>query len=200
MAKPQVEFWFEFASTYSYLSVLRLPALAQAQGIAVTWRPFLLGPVFKSQGWETSPFKIYPAKGRYMWQDMARRAAQLGLDFNRPDPFPQNGLLAARVAQLALGTPQGIAFCQNVYLMQFVEGQDISDRGVIAACLAAAGLPETLIGDAQEDGNKHALRLSTEEAMRHGIFGAPSFLVGDQLFWGDDRLEAALAWAKVEPA
>lgn len=196
MTKPQLDFWFEFASTYSYLSVMRLPALAQAAGVNVTWRPFLLGPIFKSQGWDTSPFVIYPAKGLYMWRDMERLCAARGLAFRRPDPFPQNGLLAARVAQLALDTPKGIAFCQNVYLMQFGDGQDISNPEVIAACLAASGLSPDLIDAAQDPANKHALRDTTEEAMHRGLFGAPSFTVGDELFWGDDRLPAALDWAK----
>ena len=195
MARPRLEFWFEFASTYSYLSAMRLPGLAQAAGVDVVWRPFLLGPIFNSQGWKTSPFNIYHAKGNYMWRDMARRADRLGLGFHRPDPFPQNSLLAARVAQAA---PEGAAkgaFCQNVYLMEFAEAQDISEPDVIAACAGMAKLPDGIFDAAQGDENKHALRLATEEAGRRGIFGAPSFTVGDELFWGDDRLEDALEWA-----
>ena len=200
MTKPQLDFWFEFASTYSYLSVMRLPALAEAAGVTVTWRPFLLGPIFKSQGWDTSPFVIVPAKGLYMWRDMERLCAARGLTFRRPDPFPQNGLLAARVAQLALDTPHGTAFCQNVFLMQFAEGQDISQPEVIAACLAAANLSPDLIDAAQDQANKHRLRDTTEEAMRRGLFGAPAFTTGDEHFWGDDRLPAALDWAGKHPA
>jgi len=199
MTKPQMDFWLEFGSTYSYLSVMRLPELALEAGIRVNWRPFLLGPIFKAQGWDTSPFVIYPAKGRYMLRDMERLAERQGLRFRHPQPFPQNGLLAARVAQLALETPQGVAFCQNVYLMQFDEGQNIAEPEVVAACLKAAKLPMDLVERAQETPNKHRLRETTEEAMRRGIFGAPSFTVGDELFWGDDRLEAALEWAAKIP-
>ena len=195
MAKPSLDFWFEFASTYSYLSVMRLPARASAVGVDVRWRPFLLGPIFKAQGWDTSPFVVYPAKGNYMLRDMERLAKEQGLRFRHPDPFPQNSLLAARVAQLALETPQGISFCQNVYLMQFTEGQDISEPDVISACLTAAGLPLDLIEKAQNPENKHRLRETTEAAIRKGIFGAPSFTFDKELFWGDDRLEAALSWA-----
>lgn len=190
-----MDFYFEFASTYSYLSALRLPSLAEAAGVDVRWRPFLLGPIFAAQGWNTSPFNIYAAKGRYMWRDVERRAARYGLDVIRPDPFPQNGLLAARVAQLALAQPRGIEFCQNVFLAEFGAGQDISDPDTIKACLASAGLPMTLLADAQNDTNKHALRTTTDTAARLGIFGAPSFIVGDELFWGDDRLHDALDWA-----
>ena len=196
MAPPRLEFWFEFASTYSYLSALRLPMLAAQVGAEVTWRPFLLGPIFKAQGWETSPFKMYPAKGSYMWRDVARRAHALGLRFTRPDPFPQNGLMAARVATSALPGKAGIAFCHNIYLAEFAEGMDISDEAVVAACAKAAGLPDEILQTAQSDPVKHALRQTTEDAARHGLFGAPSFRVGGELFWGDDRLEEAVAWAQ----
>lgn len=199
MPKPQMEFWFEFASTYSYLSVMRLPALAQANGVEVTWRPFLLGPIFKAQGWDTSPFIVYPAKGTYMLRDMERQAKRYGLGFHHPGPFPQHSVLAARVAQLALETPQGVPFCQNVYLMQFTQGQNIAEPEVILASLAAANLPADLLDQAQDATNKHRLRETTEAAMRRGIFGAPSFTVGDEMFWGDDRLDSALAWAKAHP-
>ena len=100
--RPVLEFWYEFASTYSYLSAMRIEPLAEAAGVDIRWRPFLLGPVFKAQGLETSPFARYPAKGRYMWRDMEREAARLGLPFYRPKTFPQNGLTAARVALLGI--------------------------------------------------------------------------------------------------
>ncbi len=191
----QIHFWFEFASTYSYLSALRLPGLAAKAGVTVRWRPFLLGPIFAAQGWDTSPFNIYAAKGNYMWRDMERRAGKLGLSIHRPDPFPQNSLLAARVAQAAPEGPEMIAFCHNVYLAQFSERLDISDPDVIAACASAARLPGDIIAQSQSDENKLALRAATEDAIRHGIFGAPSFTVDGELFWGDDRLEDALDWA-----
>ena len=93
-----VDFWFEFASTYSYPAMMRIAPLAQQAGVMVRFRPFLLGPMFKAQGWDTSPFNIYETKGRYMWRDMERLAAGLNLPFRRPDPFPQNSVLPARVA------------------------------------------------------------------------------------------------------
>lgn len=195
MPAKTIEYWFEFASTYSYLSTMRLPKLAQAAGVSVVWRPFLLGPIFKAQGWDTTPFKIYAVKGHYMWRDMERRAGRYGLEFHAPDPFPQHSLLAARVATAAPEGDEKVAFCQNVYFAQFSGRQDISDADVVAACAAAAQLPEDILQTAQSDEIKHALRLSTEEARHHGIFGAPSFRVGEELFWGDDRLEDALAWA-----
>src|SRR6516162_5275559 len=97
-----IDFWFEFASTYSYPAAMRIGALASAAGVEVRWRPFLLGPIFRAQGWDTSPFNLMPDKGRYMWRDLERVCAALELPFGRPDPFPQPSLLAARVALVAI--------------------------------------------------------------------------------------------------
>ena len=198
MTRPSIEFWFEFASTYSYLSAMRLPDAARSAGLEVVWRPFLLGPILAEQGWSGSPFSVLPAKGAYMWRDVERRAARLGLGFRRPDPFPQNGLLAARVATAALGeeAAAAVAFVQKVYLAQFDAGRDISDPAVIAECASTAGLSDGAVEAAQDPGTKQALRESTEQAKGRGLFGAPSFTVRGELFWGDDRLEDALAHAK----
>ena len=191
----KVAFWFEFASTYSYLSAMRLPEIAARRGIKIAWRPFLLGPIFAAQGLTSTPFNIYPVKGRYMWRDMARRADALGLPFQKPAPFPQNGLLAARVATAALPGDAAIRFCQAVYQAEFAKGHDISDPNTITACIQEAGLDAEIIDRAQSDTVKDALRATTAEAQSRGMFGAPSFTVGDELFWGDDRLEDALDWA-----
>src|SRR5690242_19394790 len=105
MATPQLEYWFEFASTYSHVASQRVEQLAGAAGVRVAWRPFLLGPIFKAQGWNTSPFNIYAAKGAYMWRDMERLCDKHGIRFKKPTDFPRNGLLAARVATAAEGEP-----------------------------------------------------------------------------------------------
>jgi 2-hydroxychromene-2-carboxylate isomerase len=103
MAPPVLNFWFEFASTYSYPAMMRITSsLADAAGIALKFRPFLLGPVFKAQGWETSPFNLYVSKGRNMWRDLERLCEELKLPFRRPEPFPQNSLQASRLALVGL--------------------------------------------------------------------------------------------------
>lgn len=200
MSRPQVEFWFEFASTYSYLSVMRIEAAAAAAGVDVAWRPFLLGPVFLALGWNDSPFNIYPPKGRYMWRDLARLAAKYGLPFRLPSRFPRNGLLAARVALIGVEEGWVAPFARAVMSANFAEDREIGDEGVIAGLLDALGLPAAaLIARAQGEDNKLALRRQTERAAELGLFGAPSFRVGDELFWGNDRLEDALAWANSHP-
>ena len=109
---PSIYFWFEFASTYSYPAVMRIRPLAEAAGVTARFRPFLLGPIFKAQGWATSPFNLYPAKGRHMWRDLERLFADSNLPFRRPDPFPQHSLLAARVALAGLEQDWGEDFCR----------------------------------------------------------------------------------------
>jgi 2-hydroxychromene-2-carboxylate isomerase len=197
MARPVLDFWFDFASTYSYPSAMRIGALADAARIDVRFRPFLLGPIFKALGWETSPFNLYPAKGRNMWRDLERLCADLSLPFVRPDPFPQNSLLAARVA-LAVPQTKRDAFCTAVFRMQFVDGRRIDQRDAIGTILAGLDTdPAALLAAAQTDAIKDQLRAATAEAQQLGVFGAPTFITPDgELFWGNDRLERALAWAQ----
>jgi 2-hydroxychromene-2-carboxylate isomerase len=192
-----VDFWFDFASTYSYPAAMRIGAATGRTGVAVRFRPFLLGPIFKAQGWDTSPFNIYGAKGRYMWRDLERVCSGLALPFRRPEPFPQNSLSAARVALIGLAESWGGEFCLAVFRAQFGEGKRIDDVTTLRAILTNlhANADEVLEA-AQANDNKAQLRSQTEEAQRLGVFGAPSFVTADgELFWGNDRLEAALAWA-----
>ncbi len=193
-----LDFWFEFASTYSYPAAMRIANAAASRGVAVRWRPFLLGPIFKAQGWDNSPFNLYPAKGRYMWRDLERICTDLAFPFRRPAVFPQNTILAARVALIGLAREWGEDFCRAIYAAEFGEGRNIGEAGTVAAVLTQLGQDgRAVMDEAQSDPVKAALRNQTEEAARHGVFGAPTFLTADgELFWGNDRLEAALDWAK----
>jgi 2-hydroxychromene-2-carboxylate isomerase len=198
MSPPTLDFWFDFASTYSYPAAVRIQALADKAGVAVHFRPFLLGPIFKAQGWTTSPFNLYAAKGGYMWRDLERICADLAVQFRRPDPFPQNSLLAARVALVGLSQHWGEEFCVEVFRSQFGEGQSIADAAAIAKILTRLEVvAEPVLKAAQSDDTKARLRAQTEDAERRGIFGAPTFITADgEMFWGNDRLERALVWAK----
>ena len=198
MSTKTLDFWFEFASSYSYLAVMRIEPLARAAGVTVKWRPFLLGPVFLSLGWNDSPFNIYPPKGRYMWRDLARLAARYGLPFKVPSRFPRNGLLAARVALAGADEAWIGDFARAAMRANFAEDRDIADPAVIRAILADLGLPaDALLEQAASADTKLALRRQTERASEIGLFGAPSFVTPDgELFWGNDRLEDALEWVK----
>ena len=197
MAEPRrLEFWFEFASTYSYLSAMRIEKVAAAARLQVEWRPFLLGPIFRAQGWNDSPFNLYPAKGRYMWRDLERLAAGYGLPFRQPSAFPQSGLLAARIALAAV--PEGWCpdFTLAVFTAEFAHHRDIGDSAVLSGLLETLGQdPGAVLARAESDDNKAALRAQTERAQALGMFGAPSFVVGEELYWGNDSLGDAVAKA-----
>jgi 2-hydroxychromene-2-carboxylate isomerase len=192
----EIEFWFEFGSNYSYLSVMRIEAAAAARGVTVRWKPFLLGPIFRSLGWSTSPFVLQPAKGHYVWQDMARQCRKHGLPWQRPTEFPRSALLPLRVALVGAEQPWIGAYCRRIMSLNFAEDRAIDDPILVAEVLMQMGLDaQTILDQAQSDANKLKLRQQTEAAQARGIFGAPTFFVGDEMFWGDDRLDDALASA-----
>jgi len=193
----QAEFWYEFASSYSYPAAMRVEALAAERSLALVRRPFLLGPLFAGQGWRDSPFNLFPAKGRYMWRDLERICGALGLPLSRPNPFPQNSLLAARVA-LALDDALRPAFSHAVYRAEFGQGRPIDATATLGPLLAEIGVaPESLLARAVEDSNKAALKAQTARAIALGLPDAPCLTTVDgEVFWGNDRLEQGLDWAR----
>jgi 2-hydroxychromene-2-carboxylate isomerase len=193
-----IEFWYEFGSTYSYPAAMRVERLAEQAGVTVAWRPFLLGPLFHAQqGLTDSPFNVFPVKGDYMWRDLQRVCDQEGLPLVHPSQFPRNGLLAARVAICGLDDGWTPAFSRAVYQANFVDDQDISKPEVLAPLIAAVGAgPDHVLVAAGSDPVKARLKDHVRQAQERGLFGAPSFVTADgELFWGNDRLETALAWA-----
>lgn len=196
--KPRLEFFYEFASTYSYLSALRIAELGRAAGVEIVWRPFLLGPIFAAQGWNTSPFNLYPAKGRYMVRDIERIAKARGRTFVMPQTFPANGLNAARIALCGDEAGWICDFTRRVYEAQFEHRADISNLDVLVSILQGMGLDaDGVLAQSRSDAIKNRLRAQSQRASELGLFGAPTFVTADEeLFWGDDRLEQALAWAQ----
>ncbi len=192
----EIEFFYEFASTYSYPAALTIEALAAENGLTVRYRPFLLGPAFAAQGWNDSPFNLYPAKGRYMWRDLERICEELGLAWKRPSVFPRRSVLAARVARLAADEGWAAPFTRLVYEANFVDDRDIDSEQVIGELIERAGQPRDKLALATSAAQKSLLRAQTDRAMQLGIFGAPSFVVGGELFWGHDRMEQAFGWAR----
>ena len=194
--RAMIEFWFDFGSNYSYLSMMRIDASAAEHDLRVIFKPFLLGPIFKSFGWDTSPFVLQQKKGEYTWRDMERQCAKFGMAWNKPSVFPRRALLPSRIAVMAHAQPWLGAFCRRVMAMNFVEDREVDDEAAISEVLAALGLePGRWIALAQSEEGKAALRAQGEEAIKLGIFGAPTFFVGSEMFWGNDRLEDAIGFA-----
>ena len=194
--EPEIEFWFEFGSNYSYLSVMRIEDTAARRGVTVKWKPFLLGPIFKSFGWDSSPFVLQKEKGAYVWQDMARQCQKYGLPWTRPSSFPRLALLPMRVALLGAEQPWMADYCRMTMMLNFAEDQDISAPEQVAGILTELGLPAgRIIDEAQGEANKLLLRQQTDTARARGIFGAPTFFVRGEMYWGNDRLDDALSAA-----
>jgi len=196
----RIEFWFDFGSNYSYLSVMRIEAEAAARGVSVDWRPFLLGPIFRALGFDNSPFVLQKEKGAYVWKDMERQCRKYGIALTRPSVFPRAALLALRVALLGAEREWIAAYCREIMQQNFVHDRDIGSIEVVSEALAKLGLPaQQIVAEAQSDANKLRLREQTEAAASKGIFGAPTFFIGDEMFWGNDRLEDALDFCYSSP-
>lgn len=202
MTEPRVlEFWFDLASNYSYLSAMRLPRLAAAAGVTVRWQPFLLGPIFAALGWSTSPFVLQPQKGAYVWHDMRRQCARYGLAWQRPSVFPRNSVRATRVALYGARAPWIADFVQAIASANFARDEDIASEDVVRDALRALELPaDDILAASHDEAHKAALRAQTARAQALGLFGAPSFLTGGELFWGNDRLDDALEHALLHAA
>jgi 2-hydroxychromene-2-carboxylate isomerase len=192
-----MQMWFDFASPYSYLAIERVGALAEAAGVVVDLRPFLLGPIFQAQGWNDSPFRLFPGKGAYMMRDIARLADKYGVTYNRPRLFPRMSVLPARIALLGQDEPWGRDFCVAVFRANFQHDLDIQAEDVVHQVLKDLSLDaDMLIERAKTEAAKEALRRQVDRARNLGLFGAPTFFVGDEMFWGNDHLEDALEWAR----
>ena len=193
---PAIEFWFELGSNYSYLSVMRIEEEARPHGVPVIWKPFLLGPIFKALGMETSPFVLQKDKGAYVWQDMVRQCRKYGLRWVQPTTFPRVGVLPARVALFGAEQTWIGPFCRKVMERNFALNLDINEPAHVASILTELSLPAVdILHQAKTERVKTRLREQTEEARGRGIFGAPTFFVGNEMFWGNDRLDDALQLA-----
>ena len=194
---PTLEFWFEFGSNYSYLSVMRIEEEAHRRQVRIIWKPFLLGPIFHALGFETSPFILQKEKGAYMQQDMARLCRKYGLaPWRMPSVFPRLGVLPSRIVLLGAEQRWVGAFSRRVMELNFALDRDINHPEQITPILNDLGLPSSeILAQAQSDPIKARLREQTEEARARGIFGAPTCFVGAEMFWGNDRLDDALLLA-----
>ena len=185
-----VEYYFDFGSPAAYLAFTQLPQLAADTGAAVVWRPMLLGGVFAATG-NSSPVTV-PAKGRYTFTDFSRFAQRYGVPLKRNPAFPINTLILMRIATglQMRDDPRFTAYVQAVFRAIWVDAQPMGDAATVAQVLQAAGLdaPE-LLALAAEPAVKDQLKAQTETAVQRGVFGAPTFFVGEHMFWGQDRLD-----------
>ncbi|MBK8509347.1 MAG: 2-hydroxychromene-2-carboxylate isomerase [Candidatus Competibacter sp.] len=196
VAAAQIEFWFDFGSNYSHISAMRIERAAAERGVRVIWKPFLLGPIFKTFGWNTSPFVAHRALGDYMWKDMIRQCAKYGVPWRQPSIFPRLSVLPLRVALVGVDQPWIGEYCRRIMRLNFVEDRDIHTPEAVGEILGALGLPAAdLIARAQAEPNKLKLRESTDTAQASGVFGAPTFFTRGEMFWGNDRLDDALEFA-----
>ena len=192
-----IDFWIEYGSTYTYLAVARIGKLAAAKGVEIRWQPFYVMPIMAELGMTDGPFLPYPSKTAYMWRDISRRAEKHGVLYAQPSNYPVSSLLTARIACIAADEGWCQALTENVFNLHWTQNILIGSDENLRMALAELGQPhEALIAKAQTPAVKDKLRLQTERAKALGIFGAPSFTVGTELFWGDDRLEDALDWAQ----
>ena len=192
----RMDFFFAYGSTYTYLSVMRAEKLAAAAGVTLRWRPFLLRTITHEQN--NRPFIGKPVKLKYMWRDVERRALQHGISFNGIPPYPIDvEAIAHRVGYIAAIEDWCPLFSRAIYSQWFLEHKDPGDRSNLRSVLVSLGKDaEAVLSRADSKEIRNGLASETNVARGMGIFGSPTFSVGDEIFWGDDRFEVALDWCR----
>lgn len=195
-----LEFFFFIGSTYTYLSVSRAAELARAEGVELVWRPFSVRTLMREQN--NSPFAGKPAKMRYMWRDVGRRAARFGIQFAGIPPYPIDpDELANRVATLAAMEGWCPAFARAAYSTWFLDKQDPGSTQQLRAILTGLGKDvDACVEKANSAEVRDEYASQTARARDLGIFGSPTFVHDTEIFWGDDRLEDALSWVRTAAA
>ncbi|WP_170331065.1 2-hydroxychromene-2-carboxylate isomerase [Ruegeria arenilitoris] len=194
---PDIDFWYSIGSTYSFLTIMRLDDWCVEHGTSVTWRPFNVRNVMQEQ--QNIPFAGKPVKSAYMWRDIERRAAKYHIHAQLPAPYPISDLpLANQVALLGMGDGWGKNFTQVLYRIWFEESIEAGSETAISEALHRCQQdPRLVLARARSPETVAALEAETEIATKLGVFGAPSLVVRSEVFWGDDRLDDALSWARV---
>ncbi len=190
MSKQTIQFWLSFGSTYTYFSTQRIEKLAAGRNIGIEWYPFALKRISSGSGNQSNPRKV-----NYMWRDMQRRADQHGLEYNKPDVYPVDYEQTLNASLIACQEGWASEFIRLVFRWNFVDGKQIGVGDNFKAALREIGkIPDDVIARAKTPEIAEAMEQQTDKAQSLGIFGSPSFIVGDELFWGDDRLEEAVNW------
>lgn len=182
-----VDFYFDLSSPYSYLAATQLGPLAARHGAAVRWKPVVLAAVFQAAG-NVMPAQS-PPKARHMLVDLERWARHHGVPFAMSSHFPVNAIKPERMIVAAQPTGRAAELGLGLFRAMWVDDQNISDPAVMRAVATAAGLDaDALLAAIETPAVKDGLRANTDEAIARGVFGAPAMFVGDELFWGNDRL------------
>ena len=196
MAADHVDFWFTMGSTYSYLSVSRLADVERSTGVTFHWRPFHLLIILQEM--KHVPFADKPTKSAYMWRDIERRAAMYGIPMKLPVPYPaKQSVVANLVATVGMRESWGADFVRAAYRRWFQRGEETGSEPNVSESLHDIGQePKRVLALANSEDTKAALTAETDAARELGIFGSPTFTVGRELFWGDDRLADAISWCR----
>jgi len=191
-----IDFWILVGSTYSYLTVMRVAQVSERTGIRFNWRPFSVRSIMIEQ--KNIPFRDKPVNAAYMWRDIQRRAGLYGLRPKLPAPYPLQAFdMANRVAIVAAEEGWAPAYIRAAYVQWFELGHPAGEEPNLSASIREAGHdPGRVIAAADGESISVAFIRETAIAKALGVFGAPSFVVGGEVFWGDDRLDDAVNWAK----
>jgi len=192
-----IDFWISIGSTYSYLSVMRLKSVEEASGVSFRWRPFSVLAIMTEQ--KNFPFVGKPVKMAYMWRDIKRRARMYGFEPQIPAPYPYTEFdLPNRIAMVAASEGWCADYTRAVYRDWFHAGHEPGSEPSVSNSLREVGQDKArVLALAKSDENEKSYREATEEAKALGVFGSPAFVVGSEVFWGDDRLEDAIRWSKM---
>lgn len=195
----QLDFFFFYGSTYTYLTVMRIEQAAAQAGVEVRWRPFNVREIMLEQN--NIPFRGKPVKMRYMWRDIERRAARYGIPFGRVPTYPVDPEnLANRVGVVAAIEGWCPEYTKATYRAWFLEDKPPGDHEHLGSILTALGKdPKTVVARADSQEIRDKYYSETGAAREMGIFGSPTFAIGNEIFWGGDRLEDALEWCKLHP-
>jgi len=195
MSSGEIDFWVSIGSTYSYLSVMRLGDVAKKTGLTFRWRPFSVRSIMLEQN--NIPFRGKPVKMAYMWRDVGRRAEMYGLSPRLPAVYPLPEFdLANRIAVLGAREGWCAEFVRAFYRRWFEEGRGGAEADLSDALSDIGVSPATAVASARGGAIGQAYEEVTMEAKLLGVFGSPTFVVGREVFWGDDRLDDAIAWLK----
>jgi 2-hydroxychromene-2-carboxylate isomerase len=194
-----IDLFFFYGSTYTYLTVMRIERVAAEAGVEVRWRPFNVREIMLEQ--DNIPFRDKPVKMAYMWRDVERRASRYGIPFNRITTYPVDPeSLANRVGVVAAIEGWCPEYTKATYRAWFLEDRPPGEPEHLNQILSSLGKdPETVVSRANSQEIHSRYAAETGVARSLGIFGSPTFVVGGEIFWGDDRLEDALEWLKSHP-